>query len=430
MNNKELFIHTMGENLDRLLSEVEMEYRKKLQQLIKKNEENVTALNNANEEIQQLTKKNEELMKEIALLRQPINEVEVVSTPTVLKKENPLTTHIFDQIYFNLENNKLERTVVLEEFHSLLNWNLKMKYYKDEKIIKLWSLLLHQHRFRYSEWEEVFRDRNIHALLFKQSEAGLRKLIASYIKLNDIDALKNIFDYILTQIIKTGRFESIHSYVLLNILFYDMTKRYFYQKDLRSYYLNTKNNKVKRIYETYLVYLKSPTKENYLEALGPIEKFDNLIIQIGGSKAMYLDAVFKEVRNEEIAKQKKFFQLNQSQEPTQLIKSEEPTQVIISEETGDTNTEGQPFEMNDKSALMAYGYQISDRTPEQRWRALQKAVPELGLKKVVYTIDNHIKLRAHNKAKFSYSLRQWSMDLEKLKKTYYRNDFIWPRKRY
>lgn len=412
MGNKERFLHTMGEELEQLLKQVEIEYKEKLRQLLKQNEEITTSLNKAHEEIRHITNKNEELLKELSSLRQPIEETEVVAT--VSQKENTLSTHIFNQIYWNLEQNTLERSVILEEFHILLNWNLKSKYFKADKIIKLWIHLLHHYQFMYSEWQEVFKDRNIHALLFRRSDSGLRKLIHLYIRLNDMDALKNLFDYLYNHIIRKGRFQSVHSYMILNILYYDLTKRYFYQKDVKEYYLTTKNEKEKRIYETYLKYLQTLSSQTFLEALGAIEKYDTQIIQIAGSKQVYLNVVFKKVRELE----------RKVEEQKRNIK------LINSEENVDAYMDNSQFEMKDKSALIAYGYQISDRTPDQRWHALQKAVPELGLKKVVYIIDNHIKLRAHNKTKFSYSLRQWSMDLEKLKKAYFRNDFIWPKKRY
>lgn len=411
MENKAAFLHTIGEELDQLLKQVELEYREKLKQLLVKNNEITTSLNKANEEIQHLTKKNEELMKELASFRQPINEVEVVTS--VPKKENTLTTHIYQQIYKDLASDRVKKEDIVEDFYNLLKWNIKSKYYEDSKIIALWIRLLSQYHFIYSDWHEKIKDENIHALLFKRTHTDVRKLIDTYIKLNDIEAIKNIFDYLLTQIVKKGRFDALKNSILLYILYYGLAKRYLYQKDVRVYYLNTNNMRLKFIYEDYLLYLSSPSQKTYLRSLGSLEKYDTEIIKIGGSKSAYLNTVFKEAREVEKAEQKVIMQLNDVQ------KTENRNAI-----------EGQLYEMNDKSALIAYGYQISDRTPDQRWRALQKAVPELGLKKVVYIIDNHIKLRAPNKAKFSYSLRQWTMDLEKLKKTYFQGDFIWPKNRY
>lgn len=411
MKSKELFLHTMGEELDALLKQVEMEYQEKINKLLEEQEKNMIVMFKSYKEIQHLTKKNEELMKELDSLRKLIEESEVVAT--VPSKENTLTTQIYDQIYNGLENNSVKRANVLEDFYNLLKWNIKSKYYEDDKIIFLWNRILGQHRFMFAEWQEQFKDENVHGLLFKRTEVGVRKLIDKYVKLKDLEALKNLFDYLLNQIIRKERFNSYKTPILLYILYYGWTKRYLYQKDVSEFYLSSKNSKINLIYETYLKYLKSANLETFQEALEAINKYEAQIMQIGGSKAAYLNVVFEDFYEVKKDEQKRYLQINTSKEL-------EHSSV----------TDGQPFEMNDKSALIAFGYQISNRTPEQRWHALKKAVPELGLKKVVYIIDNHIKLRAPNKEKFSYSLSQWSMDLEKLKKTYYLNDFICPKKRY
>jgi hypothetical protein len=85
--------------------------------------------------------------------------------------------------------------------------------------------------------------------------------------------------------------------------------------------------------------------------------------------------------------------------------------------------------LNEMSALRKMGYQITDNTREQRWSALQRAVPAIGLKKVAYTIAGNIKLKKGQKngmKKFSYAISEWENDLRKLKAKYYKRDFIWP----
>ncbi|BCB02141.1 hypothetical protein [Bacillus sp. KH172YL63] len=81
------------------------------------------------------------------------------------------------------------------------------------------------------------------------------------------------------------------------------------------------------------------------------------------------------------------------------------------------------------SALRKRGYQITNTTREQRWRILQLAVPEIGLKKVAYTIAGNVKLRKGQKngtKKFRYAISEWEHDLARLKVKYYKKDFIWP----
>lgn len=86
--------------------------------------------------------------------------------------------------------------------------------------------------------------------------------------------------------------------------------------------------------------------------------------------------------------------------------------------------------LNDKSALMLMGYRISGGiTRSERWKILEKAVPNLGLKKVAYTIAYNLKLRKgqkNGKVKFHHAITEWEHDLAKLKKIYYKKEFNWP----
>jgi hypothetical protein len=83
----------------------------------------------------------------------------------------------------------------------------------------------------------------------------------------------------------------------------------------------------------------------------------------------------------------------------------------------------------EESELKMLGYQITGMTREKRWKVLETAVKQLGLKKVAYTIAQNVKLRKGQKdglKKFSFAIGEWEYDLNKLKQTYYRNDFSWP----
>jgi hypothetical protein len=86
--------------------------------------------------------------------------------------------------------------------------------------------------------------------------------------------------------------------------------------------------------------------------------------------------------------------------------------------------------MSEKSALMLMGYKVSGNlTRANRWEILRKAVPELGLRRVAYTIAHNVKLRKGQKngeRKYSNAITEWENDLAKLKSNYYKQDFNWP----
>jgi hypothetical protein len=100
----------------------------------------------------------------------------------------------------------------------------------------------------------------------------------------------------------------------------------------------------------------------------------------------------------------------------------------IQENSPSSDSSDQPT-LNENSELKLLGYQITGLTRAKRWSILEKAVPKLGLKKVAHIIAYNVKLRKGQKngmVKFKYAIGEWEYDLEKLKKTYYKKDFVWP----
>lgn len=80
---------------------------------------------------------------------------------------------------------------------------------------------------------------------------------------------------------------------------------------------------------------------------------------------------------------------------------------------------------DDESKLMKLGYQITDMTDEERWEVLsERAVPVLGLRETAAIIRalalNKIRQR-NGEEKFSYCLRCYQHDLERLRKEFYEN---------
>ena len=85
----------------------------------------------------------------------------------------------------------------------------------------------------------------------------------------------------------------------------------------------------------------------------------------------------------------------------------------------------------EQSNLNKLGYRITGLNREQRWMILTKrAIPQLGLKEVVMTITSHVRNRKRQvdgTEKFRYAIGEWEHDLMRLKRDYYKGDFIWPR---
>lgn len=84
---------------------------------------------------------------------------------------------------------------------------------------------------------------------------------------------------------------------------------------------------------------------------------------------------------------------------------------------------------SEQSELNKLGYRISGSTREERWKALRRAIPVLGLKKVVNIISANVRIRKRQKngeQKYQYAIAEWEHDLSQLKEKYYYDGFKWP----
>ncbi|MDE4084492.1 hypothetical protein PO902_05455 [Planococcus maritimus] len=84
---------------------------------------------------------------------------------------------------------------------------------------------------------------------------------------------------------------------------------------------------------------------------------------------------------------------------------------------------------SEQSELNEIGYRISDCTRDERWKVLNQAVLELGLKKVVSIISANIRIRkkqSYGERKYLHAIREWEHDLNRLKENYYYGEFKWP----
>lgn len=81
------------------------------------------------------------------------------------------------------------------------------------------------------------------------------------------------------------------------------------------------------------------------------------------------------------------------------------------------------------SELRNFGYQITNRTDDQRWAALKDYMAVYGLQATAEELHKRIRLklnREEDRKKYINAIRKWQSDLERLKEEYFENDFPWP----
>lgn len=209
----------------------------------------------------------------------------------------------------------------------------------------------------------------------------------------------------------------------------------------------------KTIVENEILVIKDELIEQYIQKYGlvwrevslPLYKSENensvqghinetILMSKGGKNALMSMDSFKRINKEQ------YPLIIKTKNRQKIVKKENHIQVEMEEnysfkwpETELKNSNNTTVlaekSMNENSALKLMGYQITGTTKESRWAVLEKAVPILGLKRVAYIIAYNIKLRKGQKdgsTKFHNSISKWEYDLAKLKKEYYKNEFVWP----
>lgn len=82
----------------------------------------------------------------------------------------------------------------------------------------------------------------------------------------------------------------------------------------------------------------------------------------------------------------------------------------------------------EETPLHKLGYKITGRSRHQRWQILiNRALPQLGLAEVAYTIARNCRLRKlDSEERYSHAIGEWEHDLTRLKGFFYDGSFFWP----
>ncbi|ANU15254.1 hypothetical protein BBI08_15955 [Planococcus halocryophilus] len=75
------------------------------------------------------------------------------------------------------------------------------------------------------------------------------------------------------------------------------------------------------------------------------------------------------------------------------------------------------------------GYRITGSTRKERWETLKKAIPVMGLRKIVTIISANVRIKKKQKSsdqQSHYAITEWEYDLSQLKEKYFHGEFKWP----
>lgn len=358
--------------------------------------------------IQQLKSEKELLLKEIGIIKKVNNNL--LEERKKLRKEIDAKNKIMDftdgmTVLLNKKCTLEEKQKVIEHLFRIGIDDENSKLYIEE-FIDVLSNCLSLLDVNQSKRIKSLLKKNIdfyHELFSNTTPQAQLKILHMYKVKNWRELLENFLERTV-QSNSLKRFSDIEGLnLLLYIIYYKKLSKLEQNKTFILYYHDQNKPLSAKLYKSYHDYSLSKTLRELNKFIFIIsEEQKNIDLLKGEIIQYFLEKVFtaKEVENYRMFKK---YNIQTAEKKTKQF--------------------GINF-----SELRKYGYQISGRTDEQRWQALNDFVEEYGLEVTVAELSKRIKLksREEDQKKYSNALCKWNSDLEKLKIQYYRGDFPWP----
>ncbi|WP_397537749.1 hypothetical protein [Rummeliibacillus pycnus] len=404
MFSKETLLETITIQLGQGLGEIESINKKQIKSL-------KTEIENRDQQIRQLKEKIEELQCKIKTLNK-VN-YNLKNERKVLLKE------------INKRNKKMDFTegitallcddITNEEKVKIIVYLLKIAIKEEnvEEYLEEFMQIISEAitKFDYFQSRSIKRELKknyvfYHQLFLKVPAKNLRAVLYAYHSNKMIDMIKHL----LHGLVQSGRLYSYKDEDALNILLYIIYYRKIktYQNDSRFqlFYKDKGNDFSNKAYNFYSLYSVKRNRAHFIEFVEVLEEKGDCIDLLKVEMIQYiLKRIFKEVEIEN------YYNVEKN----------------IKKTTPKTYRYRHPS----YSELRNFGYQITSRTDEQRWLALQEFIESYGLQATANELHKRIRLkmgREEDRKRYANAIRKWSYDLNRLKEKYYENDFPWPEK--
>lgn len=273
---------------------------------------------------------------------------------------------------------ELDEKQIIKGFEKLLIENGHEQKFHIHKLMAMWIEIIKINQLKFDVWSNYFQTINLHRYFLGINEMGLKELTKTYQLLEDKNALRDLMGYVLNEIVENRRFLNQKHYVFL-LCHYEKISELIVENTLINNFFNKRRRKDIIPYKKISGYIVEPTPEKAEQLLEIIE-----------SRGMF--------------KQNRDFEKSDWLNKVGLITN--------NSETIEENI------LNNESILFKFGYRIQGKTREQRAAALDIAIKEVGLKKVVNIIEYHIKLRSNSSKDFSKAIAEWEYDLKQIEKLY------------
>ena len=242
-----------------------------------------------------------------------------------------------------------------------------------------------------------------HQLFITAQSHSVRKILFAY----HSDKMKDMIKHLLDELIRSNRLYSYNDEdalnILLYIIYYNKIKEHQDNEQFQFFYNKDENYYAKRFYSLYKLYLYKKDRSCFYS-----------MMKLFHEKELCIDLLKIEMAQSIL---KKFF------------KEEIGHHYNIGKKTQYMSLKDYRYRHPHYSELRNFGYQITNRTDEQRWAALLEFMKEYSLQATVNELHKRIRLkmgREEDQKRYANAIEKWSFDLRRLKEEYYQNDFPWP----
>ena len=402
MFSKEILLESITTQLGQGLLEIDNTNKKQIELLkteIKNRDQQIQLLKDEIEgllgNIKTLNKINNNLNNERKILVKQINKnnkkMDFTEGITILLCDNISTEEkgkiISYLLKIALEDEKVEEYI--QEFMQIISESITNFDYYQSRTIK----------------RELKKNYELyHRLFLKASSKYIREILYAYHSSKMIDMVKHL----LHELVHSGELYSYKDEDSLNILLYIIYYREIktIQKDcqFQLFYNDIKNDYTNRIYVLYNQYSIKRNCAYFREFVSILEEKEDCIDLLKGEMFQnFLKRIFKEVEIENY--------------------------YNVEKKIRKTVPKSYRYRHPSYSELRNYGYQITDRSDEQRWLALQEFIESYSLQAAAYELHKRIRLkmgREEDRKRYANAIEKWSYDLKRLKQEYFKNDFTWP----
>lgn len=290
---------------------------------------------------------------------------------------------------------KYDEAEVVDTFITLAKTNA----YEKDLVRSVWKRIFTQYELAHLPMPSRVRTAKLHDDFIEADGQGVFTLLRLYHDEGASVYSRSLLDAVVKKMVKYEAYKPFDVPILLAIYYNGLAERYFTNDKIVTYFKTTASDRAKKMYQLFAQFEALPTEKTFQLAYQEVQMVDVYLEKIGLNRQQFGSRVFSD-----------FYNAPQLLDDTIDFRIPEIVDTIEHPDLTPT--------LNTQASLVPFGYKVKSTTEQQRWDALQQAISEVGLARVVSSLQSYIRLRLRD-PEYTASVAAWSQDLGKLEKAFY-----------